>query len=505
MVEDEFLTQHEVSSFENYHGTVNAPVQSYWVIENSNPSRPAMSRMRETSERVQRLIKHAVETKTRLRAIGSVWSFSDVFAAEGGWMLATDRLNYIFKVTPSSLASNFFGSSRELIFAQAGAFISEINRKIETPSHDQALRTSGASNGQTIAGALATGTHGSATGVGALQSQVAGLQIITAESNLWLEHPARPTMNVDFARKLGAKLVRDELLFEAALVNLGALGFVHSVVLRTTGRYLLKSYRQNMLLSQVRRAINTLDFSNLNLPEADTDPYFFQVVIDPGGADSDVYVTTRYKICSPPSYKPDYKLESGHQLNNDLPGIVGELIENLPSVGPPVVSALLKTRQKPIDSEPKTPGETYDRTSGRKGVLGAALGVPIRYSGRAVDIARKAIADEFGPIILALRFVQKTPGLLSFTRFDPTCVLDLDGLNTSSARSVIERTMSLLDEAGIPYTQHWGKIHDLTPIRLERAYGSRIGLWKSARELLLPNSIEREVFANEMLGKLGLS
>ena len=105
----------------------------------------------------------------------------------------------------------------------------------------KALRTSGASNGQTIAGALGTGVHGSAIGCrGHGKPSCRYPTCLTANRNMWIERASAPVMNDGFAARLGAELVRDDTLFEAALVSLGSLGIVHSVLICATGRYRAK-------------------------------------------------------------------------------------------------------------------------------------------------------------------------------------------------------------------------------------------------------------------------
>ena len=73
-------------------------------------------------------------------------------------------------------------------------------------------------------------------------------------------------MTKAFAAMLGAELVRDKLLFRAALVSLGALGIVHSVLLRTVEIYLLRSYLRKMDLAKIEPAMNSLDFTGVDLP-----------------------------------------------------------------------------------------------------------------------------------------------------------------------------------------------------------------------------------------------
>ena len=187
--EDDHLVGLGPRQWVNFHGTVHVPIQEQWRITNSS-SASTMAGMRETAERLQRLIAFAVGEGVRMRPMGSRWSFSEIGVAENGWALQTDRLNFDFTVGPGSLDPGFTGDAAGLVFVQTGASVAEINRKIEAAPRLRSLATSGASNGQTIGGALGTGVHGSAIDHAGMEGEVLGLQLLTAERNMWIEDPA---------------------------------------------------------------------------------------------------------------------------------------------------------------------------------------------------------------------------------------------------------------------------------------------------------------------------
>ncbi|MDZ7691665.1 MAG: hypothetical protein U5K69_11165 [Balneolaceae bacterium] len=64
----------------------------------------------------------------------------------------------------------------DLFFFQCGNTIKELAMTLS--SHGKSLKTSGASNGQTIAGCISTGVHGSAIDIGAIQDYVVGINLI---------------------------------------------------------------------------------------------------------------------------------------------------------------------------------------------------------------------------------------------------------------------------------------------------------------------------------------
>src|SRR6478672_4889676 len=116
-----------------------------------------------TTSNMQWLIGNAIDTGVPIRAMGNNWSFSPVAMCEGG-MINTKGLNLTFHLGNSSLSRAYLdkGKSKDdLMFVQCGTTISYLNDTLEIRSNPRrCIRASGGSNGQTIAGATSTGTHG---------------------------------------------------------------------------------------------------------------------------------------------------------------------------------------------------------------------------------------------------------------------------------------------------------------------------------------------------------
>src|SRR5690606_31024125 len=106
--------------------------------------------------------------------------------------------------------------------------------------------------------------------------------------------------------------------------------------------------------------------------------------------------------------------------------------------------------------------------------------------------------------VYGIRFVQRTGATLGFTRFDPSCVIDLDGVDSRRTRAFYERVWSAMDDAGIPYALHWGKTGGFTPEHLMRAYGESLDDWVRQRHALLP-APARTAFCNPFLESCGLA
>ena len=109
------------------------------------------------------------------------------------------------------------------------------------------------------------------------------------------------------------------------------------------------------------------------------------------------------------------------------------------------------------------------------------------------------------PVLFTMRFVKGTKALLGFTKFEPTCVLEIDGINTKKMREYANAVWNNLEQAGIPFTMHWGKLNSfLTKARVKQMYGENVNKWIESRETLLSPDVGK-VFTNDFLKSVGLA
>ena len=499
------LRRFEERAWTNWHRSVTTPILARYEVHNADAA-PSMAGMCDTTRVIQGLIGEAQAAGVRLRVAGSKWSFSEVAAATDSWALDTPPINWSFRVSPASLSPGYSGDPESLFLVQAGLSIAELNKLLET-SFGRSLRTTGASNGQTIPGAMGTGTHGSALDLGAIQCQVVGLQLIPgATRNLWIERATYPVASDTFVGRLEAELVRDDELFEAALVNLGGLGVVHAVMIETAPRFLLEASQfRRPYDATLRQAMDTADFSGIELPGGAERPYFLHVVRNPYD-EVDAFVKVMYARECPADYAPDYRLSGEYGPGYDVPGLLGRLLDVAAPFTPAILAPLMSGQLKTFSDKRGTWGETFDYTTPRADTIGTGLAIPVAKTSQALDIVQAAFREGGpAPLIYACRFVAKSPGLLAFTRFDPTCVIDLDGLRSERALRLMEDIRQRFEAAGIPYAQHWGKLHGLTAERVRQSYGAGVDDWLAARGRLMPSEADRHTFSSAFLEGLGLA
>lgn len=109
-------------------------------------------------------------------------------------------------------------------------------------------------DGQTLAGAFNTGTHGSVLGQGPMAGVVRSIDLVRVDGT-----PVRiePATGLDSGEEPGGPLcvIRDDDVFRAARLGLGALGVVHSYVVETVPRFHLEERTTETSLAEIHRVL----------------------------------------------------------------------------------------------------------------------------------------------------------------------------------------------------------------------------------------------------------
>ncbi|MCJ8167311.1 FAD-linked oxidase [Pontibacter sp. E15-1] len=515
------------------------PGASYTLRVEGNQSR--LEDYNATTANMQWLIGNAIRTRTPLRAMGNNWSFSPVAMCNGG-ILNTRALNLRFVLGNSSLAPAYLQSGKtkeELIFVQGGMSMLELNEVLEL-RYRRSMRASGGSNGQSVAGAGATGTHGGALYTGAVHDTIVGLHLVTGpDRHVWIEKASSPVVSDEFIHALGAEGIRDDAMFNAAVMSFGSFGIVHGVMLRTDPLFLLEEYRFDHVpyTDELQRAIRRQDMAALRSflnrladesglpdhlkvkmpPESATRKlYHLEVALNPHyfekeNKEKGIYIRMFYKVPCPPAYQPLHnRVASGLTYSQDLNGIISRVLD---AAGPtlnmliikPLVNALFRTTLRAAQPKPMTMGETFRHTRFKGQIASAAIAVDTADIFRVIDVILDLNRSQPFAGGIALRFVKGTSATLGFTKFAKTCVLEMDGVDAAITRRFFETVWLRLEGMGVPYTLHWGKINFiLNEQRVRRMYGdARVNEWLACRAALLDEA-SRRVFTNDFMIQCGL-
>jgi len=492
------------NTWQNRHETFTQQIKDLYELGN-DPQLSPLAAYIDTTKGFQQIIGDAIAAKVPLRALGSGWSWTKIATADAGIMLDTKPLNMMFEISQQSLNPAYTGDSKKIFLAQCGNGVWEISKFLKL--RNLSLKTSGASNGQTIAGVTATGAHGSAFDVGAVQDFVVGLHIIVSPTrHIWLERASNPVVSPAFIKNLQTELVQDDDLFHAALVSFGSFGIIHGVMIETEDIFLLESYMSRMPYDDsLKQLMQTLDFSTATqLPCGNERPYHFAVFINPYDLDNGAYVITMYKRPFRAGYKPPVHNAAGLGPGDDAPCFIGKLTLGLPGLVPTLVNKLLAGALVPYAKQFGILSEIFDNTTLHGKLLSAAIGVPIEQISKVTDILL-ALNKSNGPFsgLFAYRFIKKSKATLAFTRFTFTCILELDAAFSDATYAFYTAVWKKLEDEGIPFTFHWGKVNELDFTRIKNMYGADADAWISARNKLLDGDT-RKVFTNSILQQWGL-
>ncbi|HET7462102.1 MAG TPA: FAD-binding protein [Longimicrobium sp.] len=481
------------------------PLRALWDLHNPLEGSP-LDQYNAATRALLKLVRDAQQQGVAVRALGGGWSFTEAPLTDG-WMLNTKWMNLYFNNVSTLVHPSYTGDRAGLRFAQCGCSMQELN--IALKRENRSLRTMGASNGQTIAGAMSTGTHGAAIDVGAIPDYVVGLHVVAGPGrHVWLERASRPVMKDDFGQRLGVtQVVRDDAIFEAALVSFGSFGLIHGVMFETDPVFLLEMYRRHMPLDAgLRHALNTLDFSQLQLPRGAERPYHFQVVVNPYALARGVHVTTMYRRPFNPGYTPPPDVFGGFGPGDDAIAFVGTITDSVPGLIPAVATTILAQAYKDIEKVTGTIGEIFSNTTTRGRAASTAIGLPLERATEVMELALELNRAQ-GPFasLVAFRFVKATRATLGWQRFGPaTCILELDAPLSDRTLKLYRLMWQALVDRGIPHTFHWGKQHALDDAGVRRAYGPARDRWIDARHRLL-DPASRATFSNAYLQRLGLA
>lgn len=493
----------------NWHQTVTQPITGIYTPRYPTDNPPTSAAViNSCTQDIQQAIRVAKERRLRLRAIGSGWSLSHAGVTDG-IILDTNRLNGWIKITEAHLDPGYRGGAdlrTGLFLFQCGTTIAEVNKRIESDRFGRSLRTTGAANGQTIVGATATGTHGSALGFGAAHDQIVAIHLLAGDQKqYWIERASYPVAKKALADALGAELIRSETLFNAAVMSFGSFGVIHNVVIETRPRFLLRAETLAPVPydADLRRLIASADIAAYPALKDKGKPYFLQIVVNPHGGDA--MINVMYEEKWKQGHVPDYRLKAGKVgPGYDALSLIGRFFETSRGAIPPffkLVGSLVDTKTK-IGSW----GEIFGYKAPQTKVASGSVAVALADALRTLDLLDQ-LNREIGPVPLVwgLRYVDRSPALLAFNRFDRAMVVSLDGVSNRQTERFFRLCADRLEAAGIRYTQHWGKTNAYTPERIRAAYGhDRVDAWLAARHQLLPDAADRAVFTNDYIAQRGL-
>jgi hypothetical protein len=183
-----------------------------------------------------------------------------------------------YTLTPGQLAKHLAVGS--------GVRVAELMATLDSLPSPRAPRMIGAYTGQTFVGALCTGTHGSGLDHGPLHTSVRSIQLLATdpETGEIQEYRIERSAGITNSATYGpanprVRLEQDDELFRAAVVGLGCLGVVTSVILEVVEPYDLLRTRERMSWTEARALL--LDVDQHGRPKAFAGDYSAGLLMNP--------------------------------------------------------------------------------------------------------------------------------------------------------------------------------------------------------------------------------
>ena len=189
---------------------------------------PAAIEHPESREDVVAAVRRAADAGRAVRVAGAGHSFTELVPTDGT-LLLLDRMDRVLDVDRAS----------GLVRVEAGITIHELSAALA--GHGLALENLGDIDVQSIAGAIATATHGTGRRLGNISSQVVEVELVTGEGDV-----------------VRCSAEEDTDAWRAARVSLGALGVMTAVTLRCVPAFTLRGVDRPAPLDETLDALDEL-------------------------------------------------------------------------------------------------------------------------------------------------------------------------------------------------------------------------------------------------------
>lgn len=370
-------------------------------------------------------------------------------------------------------------------------------------SSSRALPMTGSYTGQTLVGAFMTSTHGAGVQHPPLQAAARSIQMLVvtasgAPEEVRIERTKGITDPAAYTRdNPQVKLIQDDEVFLAAVVSMGSMGFVLSVIIETVEPYYL--YQESMLTTWPSARGMLLDTGPDGIPTYFKDTYNGGVLLSPYPVGLS-YGGPQLAFLSRTYLRPDKPEGAGSPTSSSMSELLIRIFRALSNVAPALVPALINYSISQQSTAPlwgpgnQMTGSDAELPQG----FSAEHGFPASAIVPAMDAILAQMADLagkkkmlVGPI--SLRYVGATDALLSMTQGGNRCfaeVLTLAGAGSGSeVLAAIEPTA--LDNGSRP---HWGQWFSAAAVPRIAASYPEYARWKAVRERLDPTGLFRNAF-----------
>lgn len=408
-----------------------------------------------TTDEVADLVRTARAAGRRVKAIGAGHSFTAI-AATDGVQLSLDRLQRVIDID----------LDRHVVTVGAGITLHRLNDVLADAG--LALPNLGDIDRQSIAGAIATATHGTGLELGNLATNVIGMELVTGEGDV-----------------VGCRADERPDLLHAARVGLGALGSVTEVTLQCVPAFRLHARESVEVLDDV------LDDFGAECVAVD----HFELYWMPGSRRCQVKRNRRTDEPAAPQGRLGYVRDKwvGENLAFGAVCRVGRRFPSLaPRIGKLVASAA--TERELIDRS-----DRIFCSPRRVRFVEMEYGVPLEHLPDAVRRVRELAGNLPTPVLFPIEVRVSAADDIPLStghgrRSGWVAVHQYRGVPYEEYFAGVERIMD--DYDGRP---HWGKVHGQRAATLKGRY-PQWDVFADARERLDPNRTFANPYLDRVLG-----
>ena len=424
-----------------------------WSREHS--ARPTARHAPDDVAALQAVVREAARAGARLKVVGSGHSWSDIARPEQA-LLSLERLNRIQHVD----------TARGLVTVDAGIQLKTLNAALH--QHGLALPVLGSIAEQTLAGATATGTHGTGSRFGNLCTLVEALELVTADGE----------------RVTCSESVRPEL-FSAARCGLGALGVVTSLTLRCVPAFRLECVETvcdwDTTLEHLDEIVDAADHVKLWwIPHTDK------------------FLVTSLRRTDAPRQRSALRTWFDQRLvRNVLVDLGNRAVARFPSRVPAFNRLLTRLTPK----EQRYVDQSHDVFCFPVGTIHAECeyAIPRTHAATALRALRRTLDDEqlVASMIVEVRFVAADDIWLSPDQGRPSCRIGPLQHSNLPSEPYFRAVQTCLD--AFSARPHWGKTHFHTHETLSPRY-PHWDAFRATRDTLDPTRLFENDYLRRVLG-----
>ncbi|KAK3685182.1 FAD-dependent oxidoreductase [Podospora appendiculata] len=494
---------------------------------------PAQWRYPDTLQSLVAAVKEARGKGKRVRAVGSGHAFSDVTRTDDAFLIDPKSLGKAQGSDPKrsipSGAESFKpdADAKNLFRSQSGITIVDLNTRLE--NNKLALTNMGSYDGQTIAGAFSTGTHGSGARFGPIASSVVSIVLVTETGKVYqlepstdsVTDPAKFPGHVPEALDVAVELKQDDDWFNAVKVSMGCMGVIYSVTLRVQEAFSLSENRTLTTWEALKPLFAPENFKPLPEPLANNDHFEFLInpyVIPLGPTTHTAIQVARQRIkrTKPRGARASWLESLLKYFAVASAPILVWVLNRWPALSPEAIQqalgALVDQDPPYVDNSPKvfTLG-----VENRMKALALELHFDARDTVATIDAILAALADFakdhlwYLPGPIGVRFIRSSDALIAPESGRLTCTAELDMLfGTKSAGQLLDAVKKrICDQSELTGDRsvriHWGldPLDGTTTGDVRKWYGSRLDRWQEVHAALNTTGM----FDNKFSDRIGVS